>query len=361
MYGVIVATAIVVIKWKEVFMYRVFCLLLCVITHCTAQSLAESLGYKKDDRVVIINADDYGMCHAENMGTHRVLKYGIVSSATMMIPCPWINESIRYIKRHNLQNIGVHVALTSEWKYYRWRPISGDKKTLIDSEGYMWRETKDVELNASLKEIEEEVRAQLDYALARGVNLSHFDSHMGSFYGTETNRVELMALALALSYEYGLPFRIPYFDMTDPFRKKGLAILDHLERGFKAPKGMPQRRDYYLDLFKNLPAGVTEIYIHPALADEELKNITNAYQMRQDDVDIFTDPQLAKVIKDNNVHVISFEKLKEWQRKQSKWRTGLKASDVFPEYLKILEEKAKTSMVWKVMTRNQKIWQHKKQ
>ncbi|WP_372366279.1 polysaccharide deacetylase family protein [Candidatus Uabimicrobium sp. HlEnr_7] len=340
-------------------MYRFFLLCLCTILPCTAQSLAESLGYKKNDRVVIINADDYGMCHAENLGTQRVLEYGIVSSATMMIPCSWVNESIEYILKNNLQNVGIHVALTSEWKNYRWRPVSGKKMTLVDKEGYMWRESIQVERSGSLKEIEEEVRAQLDYAISRGVNLSHFDSHMGSFYGTETNRVEFMALAMSLSYEYGLPFRVPYFDMTDAFRKKGFAILDYLERSFKAPKNLPERREYYLKLFANLPPGVTEVYIHPALATKELKEITHSYSMRQADVDIFTDPELKEVIMKNNIHVIDFVKLKEWQRKQTGWSKALKAGDVFPEYLKILEEKAQNSIQWKVLTRNQKAWRLK--
>lgn len=314
------------------------------------QNLAEALGYNKDARVVIINADDYGMCHAENLGTHKVLEYGIVSSATLMVPCPWIDESIRYIHKNKLKNIGIHVTLTSEWQKYRWRPISGKQATLVDKDGYMWRESIQVEQNAKIEEIEEEVRAQLDYALERGLDLSHFDSHMGSFYGIYTNRVELLALALSLSYEYGLPFRIPHFDMTHPFREMGFAIIDHLERSFNAPKNLEKRREYYINFFKNLPPGVTEVYIHPAIANTELKNVTNSHATRQADVSIFTDPEIKKAITDSNIHVIDFRVLREWQRKKMKWQKGLKSKDVFVKYVAILKEHAKTSPYWKQAT-----------
>ncbi|BBM87417.1 Chitooligosaccharide deacetylase [Candidatus Uabimicrobium amorphum] len=79
---------------------------LCLIVCCAVlfaqekpKTLAEALGYDSDAKIVILNADDYGMCHAENLGTQKVLEAGIVSSTTMMMPCPWVLEAVEYIKK----------------------------------------------------------------------------------------------------------------------------------------------------------------------------------------------------------------------------------------------------------------------
>jgi predicted glycoside hydrolase/deacetylase ChbG (UPF0249 family) len=303
------------------------------------KSLAESLGYSKDARVVIINADDFGMCHAENLGTQKVLEYGIVTSSTLMMPCPWALEAIDYIKAHQLTNIGVHATLTSEWKYYRWRPLTADNShSLADSQGYMWAETEGVEWYAQIAEVKRELRAQLEMAASAGLTLSHFDSHMGSLYGLQTGRLELLAVALSHAYEFGLPFRLPYMERFKPFREIGFAILDNLVLGQGIPSDPEARKQYFIKLFKELKPGVTEIYIHPAVYDAELARITNSAKVRQAEVDIFTDPEIKAVIAQCQIQSISYEPLKEWQRVQMKWRPNLHAEDVFETYLQILKQ-----------------------
>lgn len=314
-----------------------------IIAQEKSKTLAEALGYDANTRLVILNADDFGMCHAENLGTKKVLEEGIISSTTMMMPCPWVLEAIEYVKKKKMKNIGVHVALTSEWKRYRWAPISrspwGGKSTLVDDKGYMWGETTEVELNADINDVKAEVRAQLKKALDLGVDLSHFDSHMGSLYGVTTLRTELLAVAFSYSYEFGLPFRMPFIEGMEPLRKKGFAILDSLNVSVgQEPKDAKGRKKYYIDLLRNLKPGVTEIYIHPAINNEELARVTNSGKSRQLDIEIFCDPELKKIVEEENIKIIDFTTLREWQRKQMNWQPSFRAEDVYDEYVAFFDK-----------------------
>lgn len=327
-------------------MKHYLCFIICcavVFAQEKPKTLAEALGYDADAKIVILNADDYGMCHAENVGTQKVLEEGIVSSVTMMMPCPWVLEAVEYIKKNNMKNVGVHVALTSEWKRYRWAPVSrspwGGKSSLVDEKGYMWPGSLDVELNTDIEDVKAEVHAQLKKALDLGVDLSHFDSHMGSLYGVATFRVELLAAAYAYSYEFGLPFRMPFIEGMEPLREKGFAILDDLVIGAgQEPKDPKGRKQYFIDLLKNLSPGVTEIYIHPAVNGEELARVTNSAKSRQLDIDIFCDPELKQVVEEQNIKVIDFTSLRKWQREQMNWNPSFRAEDVYDEYVAILKE-----------------------
>lgn len=305
------------------------------------KTLAESLGYPVGARVLIVNADDFGMCHAENVGTEKVLEYGVVSSSTVMMPCPWALEALAYSRENRLSNIGVHLTLTSEWKYYRWRPMNrfaAGKSSLVDAQGYFWSSAPEVELYADIAEVKAEIRAQIQSAVDSGVQISHFDSHMGSLYGLYTGRKDLLAGSLAFSYEFGLPFRLPYQKELKPFRDMGFAILDHLVLGYAAPSDPAERKKYFIQLLKDLSPGVTEIYIHPAVYNEESARITHSAKVRQAEVDIFTDPEVRDVIIFHGIYLVSYEPLRKWQRDQMHWKPGLSAEDVYPEYLRILQQ-----------------------
>jgi len=276
------------------------------------------------------------MCYSENKGTERVLECpGPVKSATMMVPTPWILGAVEYAKSKNLTNIGVHLALTSEWVRYRWRPISASylqNSTLVDKETFMWRTSLEVERHASREHVHAEVHAQLQRAFEWGIELSHFDSHMGSLYGQETGRLELVAIALSNAYEFGLPLRLPYIDALKPFRDEGFAILDHLIYNTRAPSEPAEHKEFYRRLLLALKPGVTEMYIHPAIETDEIKQITNSWRQRNSDMLTFCDPEIIELIRREGIIVIDFNPLKKWQREKMRWRTGLRASDVVQKY-----------------------------
>lgn len=306
------------------------------------KTLAESLGYPSDARVLIINADDYAMCHAENIATHRMLETGTVTSATMMVPCPWMLEAVQYVKDNNLTNVGLHLTLTSEFRNYRWRPMSKSsfrRSTLTDRKGFFWPSSLEVELYGDILDIKREIRTQIQTVIDLGMEPSHIDSHMGSLYGMFTMRSDILAVGLANSYEYGLPFRLPYMKEFEPFRKMGFALLDNLIYGLDPPEDPEERKKFYMDIIKEIPAGVNEIFIHPAIDNEESQHITGTSDERQSDMEIFMSQEMLDLIKKENIILISYEPLKKWQREQMRWTPNFRASDVYEQYASVLKEK----------------------
>ena len=164
------------------------------------------------DRYLIINADDFGMCNASVAAITDLFKNekSALTSSTIMAPCGWAPKAIRFAKENPQFAIGVHLTLTSEWGDYRWAPVSTEKTaSLRDEEGYMWHESVDVEKHADLDEVAGEIRAQIEKCKALGLNPSHLDNHMGSLYGIETGRFELLQKTIEIAGEYGLTFRCP--------------------------------------------------------------------------------------------------------------------------------------------------------
>ena len=165
------------------------------------------------DRYLIINADDFGMCRGANLAVMDLFRnpQSALTSSTIMTPCAWAPEACRFAAENPQFAIGVHLTLTSEWSKYRWAPVNTkNTDSLRDEEGFMWHESDQVEEHVDIDEVEGEIRAQIERAKKLGLTTpSHLDNHMGSLYGIETGRFELLQLTLSLAGEYGLPFRMP--------------------------------------------------------------------------------------------------------------------------------------------------------
>ena len=84
-------------------------------------TVAERLGYGPDDRVLIINCDDLGVCHAANLAVYEALRDGLATSASLMVPCPWARDAAA---RYRGEDVGVHLTLNAEYERYRWGPIT---------------------------------------------------------------------------------------------------------------------------------------------------------------------------------------------------------------------------------------------
>src|SRR5690606_16295123 len=159
--------------------------LLVLLFFCTAvlaQSIQEKLGYPKNAKLLIIHADDLGVAHSENAASFTVLEKGAVNSASILVPCPWFPEAAAYAKDHPTADIGVHLAITSEWKLLKWGPVAPVTKvpSLVDKYGFFYADTPGAIAHAKPDEVETELRAQIDRALAFGVDVTHLDSHMGT-------------------------------------------------------------------------------------------------------------------------------------------------------------------------------------
>jgi len=201
----------------------------------------------------------------------------------------------------------------------------------------MWKSSVEVERNAKINDVIIELHAQLNQAKKWGLDLSHFDSHMGSLYGMETFRLELLAAALAASYEHGLPFRLPYLPNFAPFRHQlGFGVLDNLVFGQRVPDGYENAKRFYIDIIKKLQPGVTELYIHPSIESDEIKHVTNAWNTRVNEMNIFCDEEVRNVIKQENITLISWEPIRKYQREKMNWNSTFRASDVFDRYKRLL-------------------------
>ncbi|MEV4170740.1 polysaccharide deacetylase family protein [Nonomuraea sp. NPDC049709] len=280
-------------------------------------------------RQLIINADDYGMCRAANTGITSLLQAGAISSATVMTPCPWAPDAIATVARHGW-DVGVHLTLTSEWEGYRWSPLTGGA-SLRDAAGYFPRESKTVEEQADPAEIRAELVAQIDRAVALGLDPSHADNHMGSLYGLATGR-DFLTEALEVCAEYGLPFRLPRTldgmglpPELDPFAEAAAARADAagvviLDRLWTLPFHQREGETYesfkleMIELIRSLRPGVTEIYIHPFEDTDELRHIMPHYEKRAMELRVFTDPEVRQALTDEDVSLIGWRELRDLQR-----------------------------------------------
>ena len=283
-------------------------------------------------KYLIVNADDYGMCKAANTAINELFEGGWLKSSTIMMPCPAAEEAVEFSKAHPEYAIGVHTTLTSEWKKYRWKPLT-DGKSLIDEEGFMWHESDQVEKHASLKDIEKEVRAQIDLAWKMGMKPSHIDNHMGSLYGHYTGRFSLSKLALRICGDYGYAYRL--FTKADkricpkgtPYilycaatlvskvwgKKYNVVIPDYLlfpDWNNDMRVSYEVYRDTILKIWTDIPENeVTETFVHPSVETDELKGITARWQDRVWEYELMKDPYVHKYLKDHDVELISYREL----------------------------------------------------
>lgn len=299
--------------------------------------LVTRLGLEPGARAIILNADDFGMCRAANRAIVDLLLAGLVDSATVMVPCPWAPDALAFAAAHPQADVGVHLVLTSEWTRYRWRPLTGTGTTLVDAAGYFPADVATVERQASDADVAAELAAQLDAALAAGVDVSHLDNHMGSVYGLETGR-SFLPQVFDLAARHGLPFRLPRttdgMDLPDglqPVLDAATAAADALgvvlpDRLWTHPfalagEGTVAEEDYedvkagFCDLLRRVRAGVTEIYLHPMLDDDELADVADySAAKRGFERRLLADPDVAAVIESEGLVRVGWRDLRAVQR-----------------------------------------------
>jgi chitin disaccharide deacetylase len=279
-------------------------------------SVAERLGYGRDAKLLIVHADDVGMTHSVNAATIKALETGGVNSASIMVPCPWFPEIADYAKTHPEVDFGLHLTLTSERVYYRWGPAAPrDKVTsLVDENGY-FRHDWPAGTHIEARDVEQEIRAQIERAYAMGIRPTHLDSHQYRLY---QNGKDLFEVLVRVAHER----RLPFFVVRDwfaehPYLESGLSaddiVIDHtvtIDPGVPAGKWA----DFYKTAIKNLQPGVTEFVIHVAFADEEMKAATRERDTwgaawRQRDFDFFTSAEFRELLQQEKIRLVTWREL----------------------------------------------------
>jgi predicted glycoside hydrolase/deacetylase ChbG (UPF0249 family) len=278
----------------------------------------KKLGFDARDRVVIINADDVGMCQATLAAFSDLVESGVVSSGSVMVPCPWFPEAARFCREHQFVDVGVHLTLTSEWDGYRWGPLStrDPASGLIDSEGYFYR-NQSMWARPDGQAISAEMLAQIIRARQAGLNLTHINCHMFA-----TLDARLVGRYVELGFNQQLPIlmvRQPQWVQIlseraiNGWEEQGLPVFDHL-REMYLNKPAEGRLDQARDVFNNLPPGLTYFMIHPAQDTPELRAITGDWPQRVADYETLMSAQLRDHVRKSGVQVIGWRALRDAMR-----------------------------------------------
>jgi predicted glycoside hydrolase/deacetylase ChbG (UPF0249 family) len=280
-------------------------------------TLAERLGYAADAKLLIIHADDIGLAHSVNEASLEAFNEGLVNSGSIMVPSPWFPEIAAYAREHPGLDLGLHLTLTSEWTHYRWGTVLPRDRvpTLLDSLGFMHATAEAAAQHIDPREAEAEIRAQVDRAIAFGIRPTHLDAHMGTLFQTP----DLFDAYLRVGRDYQIPVFIPGGSMREQapqlmdLLKPGDVVIDHLAMAL--PEVPAEDWDaFYARLIENLQPGVTEIIVHVGYDDAELRAVTIDHPdfgaaWRQRDLDVFTNPELKRLLEQHDVHLITWREL----------------------------------------------------
>jgi predicted glycoside hydrolase/deacetylase ChbG (UPF0249 family) len=323
------------------------------------KTYAEKLGWPKGARVLILHVDDAGMSHESNDGVEKALTQGVSTSTSVMMPCPWVPEIVKYIKDHPETDAGLHLTLTSEWSNYRWGPLAGKTAVpgLVDNQGCLWPSVFAVYIHAKAEEADKEIRAQLDRALSMGFKPTHLDSHMGTlffkesfldayiklgiekqipvmfpggqdiFFRAEAKAATVADLKKQGKYKEGMD--IPEVDLMtkaskigEMLWKNGLPVLDDLHNT-SYDWNMPDvdhktdaeiqkwYTDHYIESIGRLSPGLTMVIMHCTNPSENFKNICTEGNKRKGDLLAMTDPRLKEFLKKNGFILTTWREVME--------------------------------------------------
>ena len=306
----------------------------------TDTTYAERLGFPRGKKVVILHIDDAGMSYDSNKGVMDALTKGVANSVSVMMPCPWVPGMVSFLKEMGGIDAGLHLTLTSEWKDYRWVPLSGKPQVpgLVDSTGSMWASVEQVVQHASADEVEREITAQVERALGMGFKPTHLDSHMGTLFATP----EFLQRYIKVGMQYRIPVMLPGGHNTliaaqmgaDDARLQqvrgvgkmlwaaGFPVLDDLHNesyGWGLPAGkrsdaatiQKEKTAYYIAALQSVKPGLTMMIMHCTAPTEVFPFISDSGTTRHGDLLAMMDPALRSYIQKEGIILTTWRELME--------------------------------------------------
>ena len=272
------------------------------------------LGYPPDARLLILNADDFGMCQAINQAIRETLGAGVVRATSLMMPCPWALGAVSFLRAHPEIPFGVHLTAIWDADDYTWGPLASRDKVpaLVDAAGrfHSMQSFPAVMDQTGLSQLELEFRLQIEAVLAAGLKPAHLDWHSLRL----DRHPEIYDLAFRLARAYGLALRVTGEAMRQKVRRLGLPCSDHdlLDSFSLDPLTKAER---YRQLLHTLPPGLSEWAVHPGIDNAELLALEpDGNHVRQTDYDFWTSPQAAALIEQEGILLIDYRALQTaWQ------------------------------------------------
>jgi hypothetical protein len=301
-----------------------FCLAADGPTVVGKRTFAERLGWPAGTKVVIFHVDDAGMSYDSNQGTIQALEKGVATSTSVMMPCPWVPQMAAYLKNYPQVDAGVHLTLTSEWDHYRWGPLAGQAAVpgLTDPQGYLWPDAPDVPAHAGVAEVEREIRAQIDKALAVGLQPTHLDSHMGTCFfqpfldcyvkvGVEKKIPVLMigGHMQHISAEVG-SFQPLLIALAERIWQAGLPVLDDLVTQPTNARDYEGRKQQLLKLLAGMQPGITQIIVHCTAPTEVFAHISGSGPAREAELRLMCDPEVRAFLQKEGIVRTTWRELK---------------------------------------------------
>jgi chitin disaccharide deacetylase len=290
-------------------------LLLLALATTAQPTLQERLGYPKTAKLLIIHADDLGVSHSQNSASIQALEKGSVSSASIMVPCPWFPEIAAYAASHPHADMGLHLTLTSEWNFYKWGPVSGKEAVpkMVNQYGFLFSDVDSVVKSSNAAEVEKELRAQIERAKQFGIDITHLDSHMGTLFASK----DFLLVLLKLGKEYKLPVLMnqQIATLAGSADVNSNVVLNNIY--VESPPDYANGAEaYYTNILKSLQPGVSEIILHAAYDDSEMQAVTINHPdygaaWRQADFNFFSSETCKKLLKENGIQLITWREIRD--------------------------------------------------
>lgn len=242
---------------------------------------------------LVVQGDDFGMCHAVNVGTVQAFREGIVTQASTMAACPWFTEAAALAREFAIP-VGVHQTLTCEWDFLRWRPLT-DGASLVGEDGTFRRTVEESLAAVSHADAVRELSAQAAKFAAEGLTLGYLDVHMGQAAPAAYDEV---STALGKPFIYG------------PEESKRFASIETL-----SDRDAADKKPWLLDYLDKLTPGVHLLVTHCAAAEPELAAIHRpgsytyrwAEEYRLTDQAMVLDPEIHQAIKDHGIELTTVQ------------------------------------------------------
>jgi chitin disaccharide deacetylase len=282
-----------------------------VMAQSTTKTVAERLGYPADSRLLVIHADDFGMSHSVDQATVEALEKHWVTSASIMVPCPWFSEVAEWAKAHYDADLGIHLTLNSEWNSYRWPGLTTSPgSSLLDAQGYLPATIPEVLQKAKPSDVQAEARAQVERARQAGITLSHLDTHMGTIVSSP----QLFATYIGLGRSYGLGVLLEQRPdlMGVEFPREGI-VTDKVLMMLPGPS-KEQWLAAYEKMLASLAPGSYQLIVHLGFDNDELRGATAGHPdygaaWRQRDFDLVSSTEFQRFLKEQKFILVSWSQL----------------------------------------------------